>query len=200
MRYLSIDLETTGFDPLHCQVLEFAAVLEDTRHPEVPVEELPSLRLAVHHEILTGNVGAFVMNARLLEEISEAEEKNNLPADHCLPAEVLLRFADFLDQHQIDRKRALVAAGKNFATFDLPFIQQLPGYGTLLHISNAVIDPALLYLQWQQDSRLPNMEACKRRAGLPEQVSHQALADARDIIALLRPFYTKSGISDLNKE
>lgn len=200
MRYLSIDLETTGFDPLRCQVLEFAAVLEDTRRPEVPLEELPSLRLVVHHELLTGQVGAFAMNARLLQEISEAEEKNNLPADHCLPAEVLLRFADFLDQQQVDRKRALVAAGKNFAAFDLPFIQLLPGYGTLLHISNAVIDPALLYLQWQQDSRLPNMEACKRRAGLPEQVSHQALADARDVIALLRPFYSKSSNTNPNKE
>ena len=191
MRYLSIDLETSGSNPLNCQILEFAAVLEDTETSQVPVEELPAIRLVVHHEVLTGTVGALALNARLLQEITDAEAKNNLPNDHCLPAEVLVRFAEFLDTHKVDRKRALVAAGKNFASFDLPFIHLLPGYGELLHISNAVIDPALLYLNWHKDKKLPNMSACKARAGLSDVVSHQALEDARDIVRLLRPFYTK---------
>lgn len=189
MRYLSIDLETSGSDPFRYQILEFAAVLEDTTLPQVPIEELPSLRLVVHHEELLGTPGALAMNARLLQEISDATAKNNLPHDHCLPPEVLVRFAEFLDQQGVNRKRSLVAAGKNFASFDLPFIQQLPGYGELIKISNAVIDPAVLYLNWQKDKRLPNMSSCKTRAGLSEVVSHQALDDARDIIRLLRPFY-----------
>ena len=189
MRYLSIDLETTGADPLHCQILEFAAVLEDTTKPEVPVEELPAIRLVVHHETITGAVAALALNARLLQEITDAQQKNNLPEDHCLPLEVLPRFARFLDQHGVDRKRSLVVAGKNFAGFDLPFIQLLPGYGELIEISNAVIDPALLYFNWQKDRRLPNMSSCKSRAGLSDIVSHQALDDARDIVRLLRPFY-----------
>ncbi|WP_225000144.1 3'-5' exonuclease [Cesiribacter sp. SM1] len=191
MRYLSIDLETTGSDPLTCQIIEFAAVLEDTEKPEVPVEELPYLRLAVHYEILCGNVAALAMNARLLQEIADAEQKNNLPPDHCQAGEVLARFAEFLDAHQVNRKRALLAAGKNFASFDLPFIHNLPGYGELLKISNAVIDPALLYLDWHNDRKLPNMSTCKERAGLSDIVSHQALDDARDIVRLLRPFYKK---------
>ena len=191
MRYLSIDLETTGADPLNCQIIEFAAVLEDTKASDVPVEELPSMRLAVHHEVITGAVAALTLNARLLQEITDAQQKNNLPEDHCLPIEVLPRFALFLDKHGVDRKRSLVVAGKNFAGFDLPFIQQLPGYGELIEISNAIIDPALLYLDWQKDRRLPNMSTCKSRAGLPDKVSHQALDDARDIIRMLRPFYSK---------
>ena len=189
MRYLSIDLETTGSDPLTCQIIEFAAVLEDTSKPDVPVEALPCLRLAVHHEVVTGSVAALALNARLLQEITDAAEKNNLPDDHCLPEEVLLRFAAFLDANDVNRKRALVAAGKNFASFDLPFIHKLPGYGELIKISNAVIDPALLYLDWQNDRKLPNMSSCKERAGLTGKVSHQALDDARDIVLLLRPFY-----------
>jgi oligoribonuclease len=192
MRYLSIDLETTGSDPATCQILEFAAVLENTATPHVPVEELPSLRLVVHHPLLSGTAGALAMNARLLQEITDAEARNNLPPDHCLPPEVLVRFAEFLDLHGVDRKRALVAAGKNFASFDLPFLQLLPGYGELLHISNAVIDPAVLYLDWHKDKRLPNMSSCKTRAGLSDVVSHQALDDARDIVRLLRPFYSTS--------
>jgi oligoribonuclease len=200
MRYLSIDLETTGSDPLTCQIIEFAAVLEDTEKPEVPVEELPYLRLAVHYEILCGNVAALAMNARLLQEIADAEQKNNLPADHCQASEVLPRFAEFLDAQQVNRKRALLAAGKNFASFDLPFIHNLPGYGELLKISNAVIDPALLYLDWHHDRKLPNMSTCKERAGLSDIVSHQALDDARDVVRLLRPFYTKIADQDQQGE
>lgn len=190
MRYLSIDLETTGADPLSCQILEFAAVLEDTAKPELPVEELPFLRLVVHHELVSGAVAALAMNARLLQEIADARLKNKLPDNHCLPLDLLPRFAAFLDEHALDRKRSLVVAGKNFAGFDLPFLQQLPGYGDLIEISNAVIDPALLYLNWQKDRRLPNMSSCKARAGLSDVVSHQALDDARDIVRLLRPFYS----------
>lgn len=191
MRYLSIDLETTGSDPERCQIIEFAAVLEDTSKAEVPVEELPSIRLAVHHKFLGGTVGALAINARLLQELSDASQKNNLPNDHCLPEEVLFRFAKFLDAHEVTRKKSLIVAGKNFASFDLPFMQRLPGYGELLWISNAVLDPALLYLNWQTDTRLPNMATCKSRAGLSEVVSHQALDDARDVVRLLRPFYLK---------
>ncbi|EMR02637.1 3'-5' exonuclease [Cesiribacter andamanensis] len=192
MRYLSIDLETSGTDPDQSQILEFAAVLENTRQPLLPVEELPCLRLAVHHPLISGTVGALAINARLLQELSDARQKTNMPPDHCLPEEVLVRFAEFLDAQGVNRKKALVAAGKNFATFDLPFLQRLPGYGELLWISNAVLDPALLYLNWQKDSKLPNMASCKRRAGLPEEVSHQALDDARDVVRLLRPFYSKA--------
>jgi oligoribonuclease len=196
MRYLSIDLETSGLDPDRCQILEFAAVLEDTRHPQLPVAELPSLRLAVHHPFIGGTVGALAINAALLQELSDARQKNELPHDHCQPEEVLLRFAAFLDEQGMSRKKALVAAGKNFATFDLPFLQRLPGYGELLWISNAVIDPALLYLNWQKDSKLPNMASCKRRAGLTDAVSHRALDDARDVVLLLRPFYQRLGLPE----
>lgn len=191
MRYLSIDLETSGADPERCQVLEFAAVLEDTLKPEVPVEDLPAIRLAVQHEGIWGTVGALTVNAHLLKELSEARQKNNLPPNHCLPVEVLPRFAHFLDEQEVNRKRALVAAGKNFASFDLPFIQRLAGYGELLTISNAVLDPAILFLRWKEDKKLPNMSSCKVRAGLSEKVHHTALEDARDIIRLLRKQYAQ---------
>lgn len=200
MRYLSIDLETTGANPDTCQIIEFAAVLEDTSSPQVPVEDLPCIRLVVHHEHLSGNVAALALNAKLLQQIADAAAKNNLPPDHCLPLEVLPRFAEFLDKQGVDRKRSLVAAGKNFASFDLPFLYQLPGYGELIRISNAVIDPALLYLDWQKDRRLPNMSACKARAGFSDHVSHTALDDARDIIRLLRRFYAASPSQDQDHE
>jgi DNA polymerase III epsilon subunit-like protein len=45
LRYVSLDLETSGSDPLRHQVLELAAVVEDTRRTATtPLTELPNFR------------------------------------------------------------------------------------------------------------------------------------------------------------
>ena len=41
MRYVSLDLETTGGNPDRHQIIELAAVVEDTRHV-LPLAELPA--------------------------------------------------------------------------------------------------------------------------------------------------------------
>ena len=41
MKYVSFDSETTDLKPESGLLLEFAAVVEDTEHPEIPVEKLP---------------------------------------------------------------------------------------------------------------------------------------------------------------
>lgn len=192
MRYVSIDIETTGASPEHCQVLEFAAVIEDTRKTDIPVDELPSFRVAVQHRHISGSVSALSLNARLLRELSEARYGDHSPNDHCTVDEVIPRFAAFLGRNGFDLSRPIMAAGKNFAGFDLPFIRNLPGYGQEVRISNQTLDPAILYLDWQRDYKLPSMRICKQRAGLSEEMTHQALDDAKDVIRLLRPTYSDS--------
>ncbi|WP_133274319.1 3'-5' exonuclease family protein [Hymenobacter radiodurans] len=81
-------------------------------------------------------------------------------------------------------------AGKNIASFDLGFLRELPGYGTLVRAEPAMLDPAAFYLNWKKDSRLPTMSICKARAKFDDNtVAHEAVADALDVIQLLRPFY-----------
>ena len=87
----------------------------------------------------------------------------------------------------------LTMAGKNIGVFDLGFLKELPGYGTLVRAEPAMLDPAVFYLNWRKDSRLPSMSICKARAGLGREVAHQALADALDVVRLLRPFYELPG-------
>ena len=41
MKYISIDIETTGLDPENCQILSIGAVIEDTLN-QLPFEELPT--------------------------------------------------------------------------------------------------------------------------------------------------------------
>lgn len=193
MRYVSVDLEMSGPDPLRHQVLELAAVVEDTkRAAATPLAELPAFRRAVRHPEICGTAGALALNAGLLRELAD---KTKLTApDICRPDELLPQLREFLlaNGFRPNKKDCLsvVMAGKNFATFDLLFLRQLPGWGTLVRSEPAVLDPAAFYLNWHKDSRLPTMLICQARAGDTEpHVAHEALADALEVVRLLRPFY-----------
>jgi oligoribonuclease len=193
MRYVSLDLETSGSDPLRHQVLELAAVVEDTRRTATtPLAELPSFRRALRYPEICGTAGALALNARLLEELAD-KSKADAP-DICQPEEVLPLLREFLlaNGFKPDKKDrvSFTIAGKNVGVFDIPFLRQLPGWGTLVRAEPAVLDPAAFYLNWHKDSRLPSMLICQARSGTPEpHVAHEALADALEVVRLLRPFY-----------
>jgi hypothetical protein len=80
-------------------------------------------------------------------------------------------------------------AGKNFATFDKLFLEQLPWWQKLIKIRQRVLDPAILMVDWKNDTSLPNLTQCKERAGVEGIVTHNALDDAWDVIGILRKFY-----------
>ena len=189
MRYVSLDLETSGPHPQRHQVLELAAVIEDSRHP-LPLAELPAFRRVVRHPEYVGTAGALALNARLLAELAQKTPNPEL----CTPAELLPQLRVFLLAHGFrpDAKDcvAVTMAGKNVASYDLGFLQELPGWGSLVRADPAMLDPAAFYLNWHKDSRLPSMSICKARACFPDrEVAHEALADALDVVRLLRPFY-----------
>jgi hypothetical protein len=83
------------------------------------------------------------------------------------------------------------AAGKNFSSFDLQFLKTLPGWQKCIQIRQRTIDPAVLYTDWFNDKSLPSLPLCKKRSGLKEEVSHDALEDAWDVVQVLRKFYMK---------
>ncbi|TGD78429.1 3'-5' exonuclease [Hymenobacter wooponensis] len=189
MRYISLDLETTGGKPQRHQILELAAVVEDTKHLR-PLAELPAFRRVVRHAEYVGTAGALALNAGLLQELARKEPNPEL----CTPDELLSQLREFLlgQNFKPDKQDcvAVVMAGKNIASFDLGFLRELPGYGSLVRAEPAMLDPAAFYLNWRKDTRLPTMQTCKARAHFEDDtVAHQALADALDVIQLLRPFY-----------
>ena len=189
MRYISLDLETSGSNPRRHQILELAAVVEDSRHA-VPLADLPAFRRVVRHAEYVGTAGAIALNARLFQELAQPEPNPEL----CPPEELLPQLRAFLlaqgfrpDKHDCV---SVTMAGKNIGVFDLGFLKELPGYGTLLRAEPAMLDPAAFYLNWRKDSRLPTMSICKARARFDDrEVAHEALADALDVVRLLRPFY-----------
>ena len=189
MRYVSLDLETSGPHPQRHQVLELAAVIEDSRRP-LPLAELPAFRRVVRHPEYVGTAGALALNARLLVELASKAPNPEL----CTPDELLPQFYEFLLAHGFrpgaNGHISVTMAGKNVASYDLGFLKELPGWGRLVRADPAMLDPAAFYLNWRKDSRLPSLSICKARAQFPDRdVAHEALADALDVVRLLRPFY-----------
>jgi hypothetical protein len=85
------------------------------------------------------------------------------------------------------------AAGKNFAAFDLQFLNNkfdLTGpRANQMKIHHRVIDPAMLYFDPTTDTELPNLQTCMDRAGIEDTVDHTGLDDALQVVKLLRHKY-----------
>jgi hypothetical protein len=70
MKYVSIDIETTGIDNENTQTLSIGLVVEDTVNVK-PLEELPQLEIAIVRERIEGEIFAINMNRQLIADILE---------------------------------------------------------------------------------------------------------------------------------
>jgi oligoribonuclease len=189
MRYVSIDLETTGTRPDRHQIIEFGAVIENTNQA-TDLQNLPRFKRIVKHAEYTGQAFAFNLNARIFQELV----KPTGAATVCQAQELAIEFKDFLINNGFEPEENgriyIQAAGKNFASFDLLFLNQLPNWRDHIRISHKILDPVMYYVDYDADESLPSLEECKRRAGFEDPtVTHDALDDALDVVRLLRQHY-----------
>lgn len=196
MIYVSIDIETTGLDPETCQILQVGAVIEDTRALK-KVEDLPRFQCIIEHQSITGSPFALNMNRELLQKIGELERANREDRAeirkryNIIPASLVARsIRMWLEANGIrtedDSPISINVAGKNFASFDKPFLQRLPSWNSLINVRSRIIDPAILCMDWENDSSLPNLDTCMQRSHVDGSVTHDALQDAVDVIRTIR--------------
>ena len=69
------------------------------------------------------------------------------------------------------------------------FLQELPWWQKLIRTRQRVLDPAILCVDWNNDTALPSLTQCKERTNVEGIVTHNALEDAWDVIQVLRNFY-----------
>jgi DNA polymerase III epsilon subunit-like protein len=247
MKYVSIDIETTGLDPENCQVLSIGAVIEDTNN-QVPIEDLPSFHVAILRQRIEGEPYALNMNRDLIQDIvyyqtaKDQDEKNDIVHFKNMKFMTDLEavenfyywlaengFVEFNDPSSggiVTRRNGMLvpaitrgtkpihitAAGKNFSTFDLKFLEKLPRWKQLVKVRQRItfdlkfleklprwkqlvkvrqriIDPSVLFTDWFEDESLPSLGQCKERAGFEGTVAHDALEDCKDIVKLLRKKY-----------
>ena len=83
MKYISIDVETTGLDTENDQVLSIAAIIEDSNNP-LPFQDIPKIHIAIKRESISGSMFAINMNRELIKKIvhyqtaKDQDEKNDL--------------------------------------------------------------------------------------------------------------------------
>lgn len=199
MKYVSIDIETTGLDETKCGIIEFAAVIEDTCSA-TPEKELPRFQrfLKLPTGIVWEEVAAQWNEKRYLKNYNEAIDPKNLAGEF----EIWLRV-NGISPHKFS------VAGKNFQSFDYRFlcakqptlggslIEMIPGWKECIVHHYRVLDPAILFFDPKVDDVLPDTVTCATRAGFsiaPEK-RHTALEDARFVVSLLR-----AGLSPYQKD
>ena len=176
MIYVSIDLETTGLDPETCQVLEIGAVAQ-----ELGGKEIERFHAVIDHKELYGSPFALSMNQRLIQMIADGGAKS--------PYIVWRDFYSWLDDYTSEPTDRVIVAGKNFAGFDRPFIERSdPATASLFF--HRVLDPAMFYMK-SDDDFPPSLSDCLERAGLPNIVTHSALADAVQVRDLIEHHFSK---------
>ena len=200
MLYVSIDIETSGLNPKKDQILSFGAIIEDTSK-SLSFEDCPKFYATVIHRSIKGSPKALLMNIDLIKDISDYIENdrndaynNEVGNYNSIFVETFTLtecFASFLHANGIKadsrfQRFKINVAGKNFAAFDMLFLNNVPGWLGFIDIRKRILDPAILYFDVNNDDTLPSLDVCKKRANIEGNVSHNALLDAWDVIQLLR--------------
>jgi DNA polymerase III epsilon subunit-like protein len=178
-RYVSIDIETTGLNEEHCQIIEIGAVVDDFLNP---LAVRPTFHCYVKHNIFKGEPYALAMHAEIFRRIATMEAGY----DYYWPGEVATQLGQFLKENGVyledpenpRRERRGVVAGKNYANFDDKFLRKLPKYDEWVKLHHRVLDPAMLYWNPLLDIKPPGMKTCMERAGIRGEVAHTAVDDA----------------------
>ena len=186
MKYLSIDIETTGSDKQNCQILEFAAAFEDCDH-QIPLDSIPTFeRLIIpDSEIVFESDYVKKMHKGLMSEIQLGK---GVSLESCM--------SDFntwlLSLGYSPSCKGLIkffVAGKNVGRFDLPILERYNQWNSRFMVGARTIDPAIQFIDWRKDTEIPTFEMCLERADVSGIVKHRALSECKQVIALLRKSY-----------
>lgn len=207
LKYFSLDLETSSLDSETGQILQFSAIYEDPKL-QLSFEDIPKFNRYIKHDFYHGQDYALWLNSEILLKLSKY--KNDWTTKEKTESEIVTSlerlFADFEDwiryviEEPGNKNVYINAAGKNFGTFDLQFINKaLIRIGMKedyqIKFRHKILDPAILYVN-DEDESLPGLDKCLERAGIIREkhkdggiVTHNALQDCYDVIELLRKKY-----------
>jgi oligoribonuclease (3'-5' exoribonuclease) len=189
MQYFSLDIETTGLDPVNCDVLQVAIVRDEINGTEQPaVNDLPYFETIIHHNTLLGDPYALAMNAELIRVISfqppgwgdsvnyHGREVPMVKDPETMAAKAL----EWLGQYP----RPWIVAGKNVAGFDLRFLPE--ELAKAFHYE--AIEAGSVALGARADywhrAAPPRLQELDTKNPHP----HDALEDARAVVRVLRNY------------
>lgn len=120
MKYISIDIETTGLDPEFNQILSIGAVIEDTLNP-LPFEELPKFHAVIKRESVYGSIFALNLNKDLIQAMKDYSEARTEE----LKQEVEEAFgAKFYEEDEVVEALFQFCYDNNLVPFDPDFLNK----------------------------------------------------------------------------
>lgn len=164
MKYVSVDIETTGLDINQDQILEIGAVYDNGIDN---VQDLPHFRCIYKLDRITGSPYALSMHSELLKEIANTKNK----------IEPMKDFHTWLDT--LGEKRMSIA-GKNAANFDLPFLIR---HGFSFPYCHRIIDVGSMYIT--DFGFIPSLDEINQFIEY-KPVTHRALDDAINVVIAIR--------------
>lgn len=189
MQYFSLDIETTGLDPVNCDVLQVAIVRDEINGTEQPpVNDLPYFEAIIHHNTLLGEPYALAMNVDLIRAISHGTPSSKYTiAYHGRevpvvqdPETMAARALEWLGQFP----RPWIVAGKNVAGFDLRFLpEELTKAFHYEAIESGSVALGARTDYWHR-SAPPHLKELDSKNPHP----HDALEDARAVVRILRNY------------
>lgn len=183
MRIVSADIETSGLDRHVHDLVEFGAILDDLKNPK-NLDSLPRFHCYFISEKYVGSPFALSLHSVAFRRIADRTPGFT----YVSPMKFGNLFKQFLVKNGYELEHDMVTitvAGKNFAAFDLPFLEEKSDLLKHVNIRHRILDPAVLFLT-KDDNVLPGTETCKSRMGINEKTAHMALDDAMDVIKMVR--------------
>ena len=191
MKYVAIDVETTGLDSEKNQVLQVGAVIEDTNN-KLAFKDIPKFNYLVKHDsYYFSNEYPLVLNSWIFKEFLNHKTEFEITYAENITMLLANWIKDNLPESfdLISEKVVIVIAGKN-PSFDKKFIESLPHFHDYISIHHRFMDPTTLFTDFKEDILPPSLSDCKERANFKSAVvTHDALDDAWDIVELLRTKY-----------
>lgn len=180
MKYISLDIETTGLEKETSQVLQVGMILVDTKIHDfnTPLEVYESIEFNIYPKggKIQGDLFALNMNSKIIECILN---KENIVFHEDVEDTIINKIKEWIPEGKV------TIAGKNAASFDIPFlVHHFPKLKDLFH--HRTIDVGTMYLDTYLHRSVPSLIECKRLAGLSTEVIHTALMDAYDVVRLER--------------
>jgi oligoribonuclease len=198
MKFISIDIETTGLDPNTDQILQFAACIGDTNmqpleHAKeyINIYVIPKDPIVVPLRVAAMHGELFRALVKYSGELGNDKQVVKIN-DHLFavkPEKLLCIFRAWMKKLYPNNEKANVA-GKNFSGFDMKFLERnSPDWDFMFR--HRVIDPGVLY--WRTgDAKVPSTETCLGRMCetysevKPENIkAHDALEDAQLVMWLV---------------
>lgn len=169
MKFVSIDLETTGLDGRRHAILEFAAVAFDFDDPNY----YEQFHAFIDSPQMFWDMDTLKFHRDRLDYFAEGRPKYK-------HGELFPAFRRWLETRVTI---PVTVAGKNFGSFDLQFLKSLPGFRDdvfkyrYLDVGSKLFDPKF-------DLEIPGLNNCMLRTGIPSAVAHTAMEDALCVAAV----------------